>query len=201
MTETLKITAKPDTDIWRKPPDIDAFNAPYTSLARKPLSAFSSAQLTFTYTPTTQYDQAGILLLFHPPSTNPSSQRKWLKTGVELYNGSPRLSTVACDRWADWSVTPLPAAGLDPTNGLVTATVRLEASVDHHGPSLWVYGVDAAGAKESLREVCWIFALGKEGGDDAGEWEVEVAAMAARPNKEATDELEVQFSGIQVEWR
>jgi len=25
--------------------------------------------------------------------------------------------------------------------------------------------------------------------------------MAARPNKEATDELEVQFSGIRVEWR
>ncbi|CAI4211943.1 unnamed protein product [Parascedosporium putredinis] len=171
MTETLKITAKPDTDIWRKPP---------------------------TSTPSTVRRHPPPL---PPPSTNPSSQRKWLKTGVELYNGSPRLSTVACDRWADWSVTPLPAAGLDPTNGLVTATVRLEASVDHHGPSLWVYGVDAAGAKESLREVCWIFALGKEGGDDAGEWEVEVAAMAARPNKEATDELEVQFSGIQVEWR
>ena len=72
--------------------------------------------------------------------------------------------------------------------------------IDHHGPSLWVYAVNKDGGKESLREVCWVFALGKED-EGKGDWEVEVSAMAARPaGDEALGELEAEFTGIEVNW-
>ncbi|PKS06713.1 hypothetical protein jhhlp_006787 [Lomentospora prolificans] len=207
MPDTAQLSANPNTDIWRKPPNVNVFNAPSNPLLQT-LTSFATARLSLSFTPTTQYDQAGLLLLFHPPNSAPGpaeeatlKSRRWLKTGIELYNGAPRLSTVACDRWADWSVTPLPdAAAADPA-GRVKATILVERSHDHHGPSLWVYAVDDAGRRESLREVCWVFALGEDGQADAGEWELEVAVMAARPNADAKEPLEAEFSDIEVVWK
>jgi len=34
-------------------------------------------------------------------------RRKWVKTGIEFTHGKPHVSTVACDRWADWSLLPM----------------------------------------------------------------------------------------------
>ena len=48
-----------------------------------------------------QYDQAGVMLR--------ADERTWLKTGVEYFEGRPRLSTVLTLGRSSWMVTDLPA--------------------------------------------------------------------------------------------
>ena len=47
-----------------------------------------------------QYDQAGVMLR--------ADERTWLKTGVEFFEGRPRLSTVHTLGLSSWSVANLP---------------------------------------------------------------------------------------------
>ncbi|KAH6632211.1 hypothetical protein F5144DRAFT_602959 [Chaetomium tenue] len=209
-TDTFNITANPDTDIWRKPPTTDVFNAPtalppsttpHPQRTSGPLNAFLSARLSLNFTPQEQYDQGGILLSLRrhtdPKNTPPA---KWIKAGIELYNGAPRVSTVACDRWADWSVAdlrPAPGGSGPPSSQSETGwtTVVVEKDKDGNGTGVWVYWI-AEGSEEKvpLREICWVF------GDEPEAWEVEVHAMAARPNKEAQGALTVEFAGLEVKW-
>ncbi|SPQ20292.1 5f87df88-b457-4b34-be62-75b25470660a [Thermothielavioides terrestris] len=207
-SDTFTITAAPGTDIWRKPPATDVFNAP-TALPESstttatnlrtsgPLTSFLSARLSLNFTPKEQYDQGGLLLSFYrrnPPSNASDSPaphqkpQKWIKAGVEHYNGAPRLSTVACDAWADWSVADLhpspsstnTAAATTTTTETGWTTLLVEKDQDGNGTGVWVYRVaEATGEKVPLREVCWVF------GDAPEEWDVEVRAMAARPAKGA----------------
>lgn len=183
--------------------------APYQSIDRRPLNAFCSAQLTLSLTPTTQYDQAGLLLILHPPPTyatpaslaqGPSpSDKYWIKTGVELFDARPRLSTVACKEWADWSISPLNTWG-NVGGGRVEVTIVVQRVTDHHGPSLWVYKLEEGGRREPLRETCWVFALDEEGAGAGGAgWEVEVAAYAARPG-DGREDLKAEFKDIKTEW-
>ncbi|OAA54370.1 hypothetical protein SPI_08989 [Niveomyces insectorum RCEF 264] len=184
--DTFTIRAAPGTDIWRKPPQIDDFNE--------------------------KYDQGGILLSLTKPKAGSGtgdadggSPPKWIKAGVEFYENKEMLSTVACDRWADWSIAALPASagtGAGAGGSEKTWTTLL---VERGGPgeegtglSLWVYHVLENGTKTPMREIAWVF--GEDGG--AG-WEVEVTAMAARPDPEktATTELEVEVRGFDVKWK
>jgi regulation of enolase protein 1 (concanavalin A-like superfamily) len=48
-----------------------------------------------------QYDQAGIMLR--------ADEQTWLKTGMEFFEGRPRLSTVLTLGWSSWIVADLPA--------------------------------------------------------------------------------------------
>jgi uncharacterized protein len=48
----------------------------------------------------TQYDQAGVMLR--------ADERTWLKTGVEFFEGRPRLSTVLTLGLSSWTVANLP---------------------------------------------------------------------------------------------
>ncbi|EAQ87687.1 hypothetical protein CHGG_04306 [Chaetomium globosum CBS 148.51] len=219
-TDTFTITANPDTDIWRKPPTTDVFNAPtalppsttpHPQRTSGPLNAFLSARLSLNFTPQEQYDQGGILLSLRRRTDTPTTTTnttttpppKWIKAGIELYNGAPRVSTVACDRWADWSVADLRAPGSAPAPAPASGskgetgwtTVVVEKDKDGNGTGVWVYWV-AEGSEEKvpLREICWVF------GDEPDTWEVEVHAMAARPNKEAQGALTVEFAGLEVKW-
>ena len=143
------------------------------------------------------------MLSLRPPA--PSGEEsgpppKWIKTGVEYYNGNPMLSTVACDNWADWSVTPLlRGAGAEAGDGREWTTVSIMREQDGKGMSLWVYqmqgGAEGAGeVKVPLREICWVFGTETDG------WELTVEAMAARPEKAAQEELSVDFRGFEVKW-
>lgn len=165
-----------------------------------PLGSFRSARVSFAFEYKEIYDQAGLLLSFRRSSSSQPSAPppKWIKTGVEYYNGNPMLSTVACDAWADWSVTPLlrgPGAGADGKEWTTVAVVR---EGDAKGMSLWVYqlvpGADGAETKVPLREICWVF------GDPDEEWEVAVEAMAARPKESASEALHVEFARFEVSW-
>ena len=117
---------------------------------------------------------------------------KWVKTGIEMYNGLPNVSTVACDRWADWSLVPL--------TGTTTATVEMEREVKDGEltSTLWIYMVDGE-ERRPLREVSWIFesAEGDAGTDDC--W---VGIYAAKPTKDEDDKshhLQVVFNHVDVE--
>lgn len=165
---------------------------PTHSTPIKPLASFKSARLTFNAKWTQQYDQAGLLLALRPRGTDASAPaKKWIKTGLEFYNGVPQLSTVACDRFADWSITPLAAIGstTEPISLLV------ERDESEHGVSIWVFYLPPGGGKKvDLREICWFYA------EEDGEWDLEVAAFAARPAEETREELKVDFSGLDVTW-
>ncbi|KAL2133070.1 hypothetical protein VTI74DRAFT_2974 [Chaetomium olivicolor] len=211
--DTFTITANPGTDIWRKPPSTDVFNAPTALPPSSPsplrtsgaLTSFLSARLSLNFTPHEQYDQGGLLLSFRRkggagPKDDPP--QKWIKTGIEFYNSHPRLSTVACDAWADWSVADLHPSSSSSQHvgggakGKETGwtTVLVEKDKDGNGTGVWVYRVLENGEKVPLREICWVF------GDRPEEWEVEVRAMAARPEKNAEGGLVVEFGGLEVKW-
>jgi hypothetical protein len=166
------------------------------------LGKFISARVSFSFTWTAQYDQAGLLLSLRPGSASltdtaasPLTPPKWLKTGVEFYNSLPRISTVSCDAWADWSVSPL--TNTEASSGKDTwTTVLVERATgsDGKGVSWWVYELLDSGEKIPLREVCWIYGSGED-------WELEVAAYVARPAKDGVDEsLVAEFKGFSVEW-
>ena len=228
------LTALPDTDIWKKPPSHSAFSAPvaYTSLL---LSSFKRARVTVVADWKTLFDQGGLCLILppEPPAEEEEVEeedgrergRRWIKTGVEFFNGAAHVSAVACDRWADWSLHDPPL-----TNGKVTMEIEREVRIDNINAqkkgerkktsTLWIYVVeDQGGSKEkrrAVREVSWVFedALkereGKEGVDDGKgpvgtqERECWVGVYAAKPNKDEGDEkgeegLEVVFEGLEVE--
>lgn len=153
------------------------------------LAKFRSASITFTTVYTQRYDQAGLLFRL----THPSHPRKWVKTGIELYESQPRLSTVSCDSWADWSVGPVgDGEAEDIAVGKKSVTVEVRSEGDENGRSWWVYYVDGE-TKTPLREICWV-----ADGQYAA-WNLEVAALVARPAKEG-GELEAKFEDFTVEW-
>jgi uncharacterized protein len=196
------IAAAPSTDIWRKPPSTNAFNAPTHPLLNGlvPLRTFRRAQITFSAAWRVRYDQGGLFLHLLPAAAretpaaelNAQKRDRWLKTGVEFYEGRPNLSTVATQAWSDWSIAPPAGDGQK-----VTIEVRREG--DELGTSLWVYELVLGHSGEveqrrPLREVCWFFA-------DEEEWMLDVRAMAARPGKPEGDEqeLNVKFGGVVVD--
>ncbi|PNH38359.1 hypothetical protein VD0004_g8467 [Verticillium dahliae] len=179
------LEAGPGTDVWKKHPSWDVYNGKHI-----PLTSFRSARLTFSAKWTEQYDQAGILFTLEPRNASDKKQRRWVKTGLEYYNGTPQLSTVACDRYADWSITPLSAVG--PTDGPLDFVV--ERAESEHGTSIWIYYAPPRGKERvALREVGWFFA-------DGADWDLEVAAFAARPAEKTDGKLEVEFSGFDAQW-
>jgi uncharacterized protein len=104
------------------------------------------------------------------------------------------LSTVACDAWADWSVAPI-EVGDGITAAETWTTISIEKEEDEHGVSLWIYHVRDTGEKVPLREVTWVF------GHDPDQWNIQVLAMAARPEKKAVGDLEVSIKEMAIRWR
>ncbi|EPS42538.1 hypothetical protein H072_3481 [Dactylellina haptotyla CBS 200.50] len=195
----FSVIAPPSTDIWRKPPATNRFNAPTARLGSKPLKLFKRARITFSLPPRSElvkYDQGGLLLAVKRHG-QPTTEAQWIKTGIEYYLDKPWVGTVCCDKWADWSITPLGEDMECPT-----ATIEAERSNDELGKSLWIYLV--RGEKRiPLREVNFIFA-DEEGDTVNGPVYVDVGAYAARPLKKEGDEaeeLEVKIWDVEVEWR
>jgi len=189
IPSSIELIAHPGTDIWRKPPHRDIFNGPflYRSL---PLSTFRRARVTVRGDWNTLYDQGGLCLDL-PQGTQDKGKRKWIKTGVEAYGGRPNIGTVACDRWADWSLVPM----TDPASEL---TVEMEREVVDGKPtsSLWVRGREGEQDQSvAVREVTWAF-------EDLCEGDCWVGVYAARPTKDGDDAekvLKVQFKDLVID--
>ncbi|KHN96084.1 uncharacterized protein MAM_05932 [Metarhizium album ARSEF 1941] len=205
METPLTFAADANTDMWKKPggPAHDVFTAPYRVHSKGPTRGFKSATVTFAAAYTHQFDQAGVLLRF---TDGDGSERKWIKAGVELFDGAPRLSVVCTDNYSDWSVSDVPC-GREIRDASRPVTVAVERTGDAaSGPTLWVYHVRGAhgrdrdrghgqGEKTPLREIAWPF--GTAAGDG---WELEVAAAIARPFSGTTDRLEATFTEFAVHW-
>ncbi|KAK5717012.1 hypothetical protein LTR17_016154 [Elasticomyces elasticus] len=187
-TTSFTITAPPKTDLWRRDPtpEGDVFDAPYltTSIA---VSSFKSLKVTVTVPWKTQFDQGGLLLIFPDREGKGSGKGsgRWVKGGIEYFNGAPALGVVGTDRFSDWSLAPMPS-GSD-------RTATFEAVKD--GTTLWVY-VLVDGKRQALREIKWAFVDVK--GDEA----LKVGVYAAKPTPDEGDEeagVKVTFSGLSVE--
>ena len=105
------------------------------------------------------------------------------------------MSAVACDRWADWSLTPLPTSA----GGKVTVEMEREVVDGRLGSTLVIYMVEGE-LKRPIREVTWVFeGVGEE---DEGGPSVWVGLYAAKPTKDEDDasrELRVLFEGLEIE--
>nr|POE89926.1 uncharacterized protein CFP56_20395 [Quercus suber] len=184
---TITLVARELTDIWRASPQRDIFTGP-VNYQKIPISTFWRAAVSFSATWKTLYDQGGLLLVFPQPDNQP---RKWLKAGIEFFNGAPHFGTVGCDRYSDWAMTPLPH-GYDKPNA------RIEAVME--GSTLWIYYIDTEGKKVPLREVKWTPLSNPVPGSENDEmW---VGVYAAKPKTDADQssaELEVKFWDWELE--
>ncbi|KAI0862725.1 hypothetical protein F4860DRAFT_471593 [Xylaria cubensis] len=198
------LEANPGTDIWRKPPTTNVWSAPITHTTSGLLTNFRSARVTFWAPWTERYDQAGLVFVPRRASSSPPTgtvaPEKWLKTGIEYYLGEPQLSTVGCDRWADWSIGPL-TKPVDPEQGL---TLEARRESDENGKSVWIYRLilDESTGEEieriALREVTWI--LADEDEDDGKGWVLDISPLIARPEKNTTEPLCADFKDFTVVW-
>ena len=186
----FSLAADPGTDIWRKPPLTVSFNAPilYTTIQ---LSNFKRARVTVRGDWKTLFDQGG-LCLWNYTKHQAKEQWKWVKAGIEFFDGKPHIGTVTCDTWADWSLTEF---------GGNEVTVEMEREVEkgEKTSSLWVYIVEAEGKKKPIREITWVFNPldGNEQENHYG-----VGAYAAKPTPDEDEKesrLEVSFNNFEIE--
>ncbi|KAL4871165.1 hypothetical protein BDV12DRAFT_38520 [Aspergillus spectabilis] len=180
--EYFTLTAGPNTDLWRKPPNGDTSTAPivFTSLRRP----FLVAEVTVTADFEMEWDQGGLVIFAggapqsissntvpsvrsnrfsgHPQNTQPC---KWVKAGMEFCSGAVNVSSVSATAdGADWSLSPLSVPDRGPS-----AIHSLRIKLERVGHSLWVwyqiptvspYAVTpgAVGSTwKKMREVTWFF--------------------------------------------
>jgi len=118
-----------------------------------------------------QFDQAGIMVR--------RDSRRWIKAGIEVVDGQPRMSCVVTNDYSDWSTQPwsnyeviesLPTKEGDD-DGKTTASVRVEAEIRVHcrGTSFVVEARNAAD-EENGGEAKWEFIrIAHMGNSDATE--------------------------------
>lgn len=188
---TLHPSPTEPTDVWRKPPhgskaQVTSFNAPII-YKKTTLKEFKRVRATVTANFNILYDQGGLVLVFDP-SSGPLKQ-KWIKTGVEHTHGKPFVSTVTCDNFADWSLTP---SGSSENY----ATVTFEMEKDPKGGALWIYVVEGDGKeRKPIREVTWILDLD----EDVELWVGVYAATPIMEGRGETDGLEVKFENWELD--
>ena len=94
-----KLSLRPDSkkDFWQKTyykPLLIKDDGP-CYLRKVPAGMELTMEVFFTITPFRQFDQAGLMVRF--------DETHWLKTGIEVVDGIPRLSCVVTNGHSDWS--------------------------------------------------------------------------------------------------
>lgn len=95
----LAITADAGTDFWRT--TRYGFVRDNGHLYGEALAGDFELSVRFRGDYAAQYDQAGAMLRV--------DERRWLKTGVELFDGRIRFSTVITLDYSSWAIADLPA--------------------------------------------------------------------------------------------
>ncbi|KAF1353427.1 hypothetical protein BDV97DRAFT_396264 [Delphinella strobiligena] len=190
LSKEFTLPVPPTTDIWRPDTKTDVFTAPllYRVL---PIAAFKRISVTVSASWKTQFDQGGLAIVFPDPSSSSGNRigSKWIKTGIEFYEGKPALSTVTCDRFSDWSLCPLAS-----NDGAKVGTATVEAIREE---TKLVVNVIEDGVRRPLREVMWAFLEDRD-----GEAEMWVGVYGAKPTAEEEDAakgIEVSFEGLVVD--
>lgn len=168
--EYFTLTAGPNTDLWRKPPNGDTSTAPmvFTSLQHP----FVVAEVTVSADWEMEWDQGG-LVIFAGAAPQPIRSRrhqqprcKWVKAGMEFSSGTVNASSVSATAdGADWCLSPLCLPGS-------IAAQSLRIKLERIGYALWIwYQVPSPtgsatqtptpgavrGTWRKLREVTWFF--------------------------------------------
>jgi uncharacterized protein len=160
--DELTVTADPGTDFWRTTSYGYIRDTGHVYGEHVDGDFDLSVQLRGAYA--AQYDQAGVMVRV--------DERRWLKTGIEYFDGRPRLSTVVTLDYSSWSVGELPAG-----------TTELGLQLARRGDAVEVrYLADGAGPE--LAAVVYM----PPGGVLAG-------AMCAAPEG---DGFEVRFRGLSI---
>lgn len=187
------LKARCGTDLWRKPLR-DTFTAPVLYTPCPP--HFFRAQVTvhIRLNSAFEWDQGGLVIFAGPPPVNTPTTGppvrhqppagKWVKAGIEYYDGRTTASSVsASSDGADWSLVDLPV-------GVNELKVRFERV----NQALWVWFDDGCEWKK-LREVTWFF-------HGVEEKNVRVGVYASRPanfvSERPLDELVVEFEGLEI---
>lgn len=182
-TTSFTITPNVGVDIWRKPPSTHVFDAPmlYKII---PISNFLRTRVTVSAKWQTLYDQGG--LVFIMPQANGTN--KWIKSGIEFYNGQPFVSTVTADNWADWSLAETDKENPDE--------LTLEFERNPKEDTLWVYIVKGD-KKIPVREVTWALY------DPNGNAKCWVGVYVGKPtaSAEGVQDLVVSFNDFQLDLR
>ena len=198
--QPITIHAKPETNLWRKPPFPEINNAP-TLLIPTPINIhrFKSVRVTVSGNWNTSYDQGG-LVLFIPDE----GAMKWVKTGIECVEGKPCVGIVGTRRYSDWSLVPLE----EKDGGKVTIQVEREVEDGNKVDSLWVYIVNKeTGEKMGVRQANWFFKHDildqKVTPDSEKNRSVLIGVYAARPRVPAgegreNEELVVKLEDFEV---
>ncbi|KAI0483971.1 hypothetical protein GGR56DRAFT_611716 [Xylariaceae sp. FL0804] len=182
LTGQFSICAPPKTDIWRRSDTDDTFNAPYIYTSIAPAS-FKRMSVTLSGQWKTQFDQGGFVIAF----PRQGAPWRWIKAGIEYFEGAPALGVVGTDRYSDWSLSPMAPGEQHAT---------FEAVKD--GSTLWVYALKD-GKRQPLREVKWAFVDFEDG---QGEMQVGVYAAKPTPDEgESKATIDVTFSGFELETR
>jgi len=176
LDDQFTVTCPPNTDVWEKPPSTHSFNAPiiYRSTT---VASLKSAKVAVSADWKHLYDQGGLCLVINPESDH----KQWVKTGIEYLEGQPRVSTVATDRWSDWSLRPMPAGD--------GSEVTIEMASENDG-SLWVYLLEGE-MRSPMREVTWWADVDR----NAECW---IGVYVAKPAKEQ-QHLSVRFDHLLIE--
>lgn len=102
---TLTVTADPGTDFWRS--THYGFIRDNGHVYGERAEGDFDLSVRFRGAYAAQYDQAGAMVRV--------SDRIWLKTGIEFFDGRVRLSTVATVDYSNWAVAELPAGASELT--------------------------------------------------------------------------------------
>ena len=177
--EYFTLTAGPNTDLWRKPPNGDTSTAPivFTSL-RHP---FVVAEVTVSADWEMEWDQGGLVIFagaapqsFSSDASAMSAGRrtgirpgppcKWVKAGMEFSSGTVNACSVSATAdGADWCLSPL----VQSPQGSEIHSLRIK--LERVGHALWIwYQVPSAlpyaqspgavgNSWKKLREVTWFF--------------------------------------------
>ena len=97
--DVLTVSVDPGTDFWRETGY--GYVRDSGHVYGEVLAGDLDVSVRVRCTLGVQYDQAGVMLR--------ADERTWLKTGVEFFEGRPRLSTVLTLGRSSWMVTDLPA--------------------------------------------------------------------------------------------
>ncbi|PVH84516.1 hypothetical protein DL98DRAFT_512425 [Cadophora sp. DSE1049] len=194
------------TDIWRKPgpPEINTFNAPVIYKIIN-LATFQRVRVTLNGAWDKLYDQGGLVLIVPDPKCSENASEaarngQWVKSGTEFVDDAPKVGTVACDRWADWSLV---TEGIVPASGGGTNVTQVTIEMERRpvDDTLWVYVVQD-GKRAGVREVTWLLSLAKHEDGNPKEREAWVGVYAATPTVvEGANPLDVKFEGFELELR
>jgi uncharacterized protein len=144
----------------------------------------------------TLYDQGGLVFILPASSSAKPEERKWIKTGIEFYQGDAYVSTVACDRWADWSL--INTGIKEGENGEKYVELLIERK--EGDDTFWVYVLDGE-KKSPVREVTWVLSEKGEEGSDREAWVGVYAATPTGMEEGSRAELEVRFEGLEFSER